>query len=157
MSHAIVIYGLWIIVSAAVIIFKKTPAFETLLRFYLGAGGISSCMAFMGHAFKADEIAKYIGWPAGNPFQFEIAIANLAFGVLGIMCLWFKDKFWLAVITGSAVFGWGVAIGHIYQIRAFNNLAPGNAGAILYMDIIMPLVAILFYIGYKSKRSHEPR
>ena len=35
--------------------------------------------------------------------------------------------------------------------------APGNAGAILYMDIIMPLVAVLFYVGYKLKQSHEPR
>ncbi|MHB9111813.1 MAG: DUF6790 family protein [Thermoleophilia bacterium] len=38
-------------------------------------GGVWS---FMGHAFFAEETAGLIGWPAGNPFQFEIAVTNLS-------------------------------------------------------------------------------
>jgi hypothetical protein len=37
----------------------------------------------------------------------------------------------------------------------FNNLAPGNAGAALYLDIIGPLVAILLYVGYKLERKSD--
>ena len=39
----------------------------------------------MGHTFAADEVAESIGWPTGNPFQTEVAVANLAIGTLGIL------------------------------------------------------------------------
>lgn len=34
-------------------------------------------------AFFADSIANSIGWPAENPFQTEVAGANLGTGLLG--------------------------------------------------------------------------
>ena len=155
MIRAIIIYGLWIAVSAAIIkIFKKPPV-ETFLRFFLGASGLSHTIAFLGHAFKADEIAKFIGWPAGSPFQFEVAAANLALGVIGIMCLWIKDKFWLAMIAGSTVFGWCTAFGHIRQIVLYQNYAPGNAGLVLYLDILAPLLMIILYAPYSLKKRKQ--
>jgi hypothetical protein len=56
--------------------------------------GFSSILAFFGHTFAADEIAAYIGWMPGSPFQFEVAVANLAIGVLGISCVWLRGNFW---------------------------------------------------------------
>jgi len=46
--------------------------------------GLGSILAFDGHVFMPDTIARYIGWPTGNPFQ-EVAFANLAFGVHGLL------------------------------------------------------------------------
>ena len=43
---------------------------------------------FIGHTAFADRTAAYIGWLADNPFQTEVAVANLAIGVLGILCYW---------------------------------------------------------------------
>ncbi len=43
-------------------------------------------------------VAASIGWPAGSPFQFEVGIANLSFGILGILCLKFMDNFWTATV-----------------------------------------------------------
>jgi len=54
--------------------------------------GISGLYAFMGHAFFPNKVAAYIGWPPGSPFQFEVAIADLSFGVLGILCFWFRGN-----------------------------------------------------------------
>jgi len=36
--------------------------------------GLGSIWAFMGHAFMSAQMAAYIGWPAGNPFQLEVAV-----------------------------------------------------------------------------------
>ena len=54
-----------------------------LLVINVGLGGI---WAFIGHTVFAEQVAESIGWPAGNPFQTEVAVANLAIGTLGILC-----------------------------------------------------------------------
>lgn len=114
--------------------------------------GITGVIAFMGHTMIPDKIALYIGWPTGNPFQFEVGIANLMLGVLGIMSLWLEDEFLLAVIVASSIFGIGAFYGHLKELLVNNNYAPGNVGAPLYDDIIRPFVLISLFIWYKAKR-----
>ena len=80
-----------------------------LLVFFAGLGGL---MGFLGHTFKAQEIALKIGWQP-SPFQFEVAVANLAFGVLGIMCIWQRRGFRTATGIGYAIFLLGCAYGHV--------------------------------------------
>jgi hypothetical protein len=48
--------------------------------------GIQGIFAFIAHTVFADATAASIGWTAGNPFQSEVAVANLLVGVLGILC-----------------------------------------------------------------------
>jgi hypothetical protein len=135
----------------------RSKMIETILLYQLviatGAGGI---FAFMGHAFRADYLARFIGWPAGSPFQFEIAISNLSYGVLGILCFWLRGNFWTATIIATTVFGWGAAYVHIRDIMLYRNMAPGNAGWPLYLDIIMPVIMIGLLIAMsipQKKRS----
>ncbi|MCK9151278.1 DUF6790 family protein [Methanobacterium alcaliphilum] len=120
-----------------------------LLSFLVVMVGIGSIWTFLGHTFMAAQIAAYIGWPAGSPFQFEVACANLSFGVLGILSWKFRDNFWTATIIGYTVFFWGAAYGHIMDMINFQNYAPGNVGAPLYMDIIMPIILIILLVAYK--------
>ncbi|MEX0744937.1 MAG: DUF6790 family protein [Phycisphaeraceae bacterium] len=111
--------------------------------------GLTGVMAAVAHTFMADQTAKEIGFPAGNPFQFEVAMADLAIGVLGLMCLRFRDEFWLATIVAASVFLLGDAYGHIHQIVANNNHEPGNAGLPLYLDIVVPVGMMLLYVAYR--------
>ena len=53
-----------------------------VLVVWVGIGGL---LAFMSHTLMADQTARMIGWPVGNPFQSEVAVANLAVAVLGIL------------------------------------------------------------------------
>lgn len=123
--------------------------FETIMAYALVFNlGFSGLYAFMGHAFAANQVANYIGWPPGSPFQFEVAVANLAFGVLGVLCFWFRKGFWFATITGYSVFVLGAATGHIMDIIQNHNYAPGNAGAPLYADIIIPVIFVVLYAFY---------
>ncbi|MBN1283307.1 MAG: hypothetical protein JXA24_06010 [Proteobacteria bacterium] len=113
------------------------------ILFNIGFAGLA---AFYGHAFIPAEAASFIGWPAGSPFQFEVAAANLAFGLLGVLCVWLRSTFRLATIIGYSVFLIGAAYGHIQQMSLAQNYAPGNAGAPLYVDVIAPPILLALWI-----------
>ena len=131
---------------------------EIILLWLLSVfSGISSIMAFLGHTFAADKIAAYIGWLPGNHFQFEVAVANLAIGLLGISCIWLRGNFWIATVMAGAVFGLGAAFGHIRDIIVNHNYAPGNAGAVLYLDIGGPVLLIVLLTIFKILEKRELR
>jgi len=152
------------LVAALVHIFidtkRRTPQriLETILLYELViATGIGSIMGFLGHTMKAAEIARFIGWRAGSPFQFEVAVADLSYGILGILCFWLRGNFWTATIISTSVFGLGAAWGHVQEILVRHNMAPGNAGAPLYLDIIMPIVMICLLTALKLVEKKKKR
>ncbi|WP_227355527.1 DUF6790 family protein [Haladaptatus salinisoli] len=123
------------------------PFAETFLRWFLVVTvGVQGIWAFLGHYFRSDDIAAYIGWPVGNPFQEEVAFANLAFGTLGVLCFWLRDGFWTATVVGISVFMLGAAAVHLREIRTTDNRAPGNAGAILLTDVVIPVVLLALLV-----------
>lgn len=112
---------------------------EQLFRWvaFLGAG-IVGIYCFLGHVFAPAQTAAAIGWET-SPFQYEVGMANLAVGVLGILA--FRKDFSFRLAATIAVVCWygGDAIGHIRQIVIAHNYAPGNAGPWLWSDILIPL------------------
>ena len=119
-----------------------------LLSFLVISVGIGGIWAFIGHAFLPAQVAANIGWPV-SPFQLEVAFANLAIGVLGILCYWIRDNFWTATVISSSIFLLGDAYGHIVNLILFANNTPGNSGSVLYMDIFGPIILIALLIIYK--------
>ncbi|MFO7570486.1 MAG: DUF6790 family protein [Smithellaceae bacterium] len=117
--------------------------------------GLAGLLAFYGHAFRSDQVAASIGWAAGSPFQLEVAMTNLAFGVLGVLCIFFREEFWLATGIGYAVFLFGAAFVHLREIISAGNYAINNAGPILYIgDIAIPLlILVLLLIKWRMKPS----
>ncbi|MGL1861288.1 MAG: hypothetical protein OCC46_02060 [Pseudodesulfovibrio sp.] len=130
-----------LIVSGVHIFFWDAPVAATLLMWLLvikvGLGGI---WCFLGHYFKSDEIAGYIGWPAGNPFQKEVAFTNLALGTSGVLCYFFRDGFWLATIVFTSIFLLGAFSVHVRDQKESANTNPGNAGPVFFADILVPLL-----------------
>ena len=122
-----------------------------LLVINVGLGGI---WAFLGHTLFAEQVAESIGWPAGNPFQSEVAVANLAVGALGILCYWIRGTFWTAAVIATSIWLLGAATIHVIEIVGAGNYNPGNAGLIFYLDILTPIVLIvlLIYTGSYNKQ-----
>jgi hypothetical protein len=132
----------------------KNRIFEVfLLWFLLIMVGIGSIWAFIGHVFMSNTIATMIGWPAGNPFQLEVGIANLSYGILGILCWKFRDNFWTATVIAISTFYLGAAYVHIMNITQTGNIAPGNAGYALYIDILIPIILICLLIAYTMTKN----
>jgi hypothetical protein len=96
--------------------------------------------------------ARFIGW-SDSPFQAEVGFASLGFAVVGFLACWRSFDMRLAAIVGPALFLWGAAAGHIYQIVHAGNLAPGNAGVILYTDVLIPMFGfVLLWLQHRYGR-----
>ncbi len=136
-----------LVVAGVDIFFNGAPVAATLLLWLLvikvGLGGI---WTFLGHYFKSDEIAGYIGWPAGNPFQKEVAFTNLALGTCGVLSYFFRDGFWLATIIFATVFLVGAFSVHVKDQQESDNKNPGNAGPVFYADIAVPCTLWLLFL-----------
>lgn len=158
MDFTYIILFLTILVAILVLIISKIRNKPTnkkkivevfLLSFLVISVGIGSLWGFIGHFFLPAQVAANIGWAPGNPFQMEVAFANLAFGILGILCYWFRGNFWTATVISNSVFLLGDAYVHIMNIIQTGNYAPGNAGSVLYLDIIGPAILIVLLVIYK--------
>ena len=120
----------------------KMPLIEGLLLYLLLFMGIQGLWGFFFHVFFPAFTSAQIGW-GRSPFEYEIGIANLSYGVLGLMSFFKRERgIWLATTIGISIFLFGAGIGHVYQLVALGNKAASNAGIILYMDLIVPIVLI---------------
>ena len=129
---------------------SKARKIEIVLMHAIGISGFMGIVNFFAHAFLSDTIANSIGWPAGNPFQIEVAGANLGIGLIGYLGFWRRD-FWLPYIIARTCFMWTAGVIHVIEIVKNQNLSPGNAGPIMYWDFIWPAVlAVLYLVHIKT-------
>lgn len=129
---------------------KHLPESEIIFRWLSLIGlGCTGIYTFIMHAFFPAFTASHIGWIT-SPFQFEVAVANLAFGLLGICAYRASFGFRAATVLGSACWLWGAAAGHIYQIFKAHNYSVGNAGSWFWMDILLPLLMLLTLMQLKK-------
>jgi hypothetical protein len=109
-----------------------------LLFFYVGLMGVLTAYA---HVFRPVETSASIGWST-SPYEYEVGMADLTVGVLGILCLKFRGNFWLATAIANTVWLWGDAVGHVRQMTINNDHAPNNSGIFLIAEFIVPLVIL---------------
>ena len=133
---------------------KKPGALtEALFSYYLlSALGFSYLLNFVMHVFFQKTAAAYIGWQP-SPFETEVGFASLGFAAVAFLA--FKGPYPLRVgaVLGPSIFLLGAAGGHVYQMIAAHNFAPGNAGIIFWMDIVVPLIGFAFlYLQRKRWR-----
>ena len=117
----------------------------------LCAAGFTGVHGFIMHTFFSDFTAHFIGWQS-NPFQFEVGMANLAVGILGILAFRAGRGFRSATVIATSIFLLGAWVGHIVQMVTQHNFAPGNAGSIFYTDLIIPVLLLtLLLLRYRSQ------
>lgn len=133
---------------------EQATAIKILFSYYLLFNiGIAFIYNFVCHVFFQETSAAFIGW-ANSPFQLEVGFASLGFGVIGIIAFWSGLGFRSAAVIGPALFTWGAAGGHIYQMIKVKNFAAGNAGIVFWSDIVIPVIGfILLYMQYKTEKS----
>lgn len=114
--------------------------------------GLSFLWNFVMHVFFGAAAARFIGW-APSPFQAEVGFASLGFAVVALLACRGAYELRLAAILGPACFLWGAAAGHVVQIVQAGNLAPGNAGAVLWTDLLLPVAGfVLLWLAHPRDR-----
>jgi hypothetical protein len=91
-------------------------------------------------------VAARIGWPA-SPFQWEVGLGAVGFGVVGVTASIFDRDYTLAAIIVYSIFMLGAALGHVRSMIRERNFAPGNAGYIFWYDILAPALLITLYVA----------
>jgi hypothetical protein len=150
---SIFLFLLALIFTATHLIYKKGWVVDRSIETFLGYillfnMGFMGVLAAYAHIFMGPETAKQIGWQPGSPFQFEIGMANLSYGVLGILSYWIRGRFWTASIIGWAIFLLGCFVGHLIDYYKYHNTAPLNIGVFIWFnDLFLPLLTLtLFFI-----------
>lgn len=128
---------------------------EELLRWTLLLSvGFQGVFTFYAHVFMAERTAANIGW-ATSPFQYEVGIADLTVGVLGIIAFWSSFGFRAAAAIAAIVWYGGDAIGHVRQMVVANNFAPGNAGPWFWTDVLVPILLIWCLWACRHQRTSK--
>ncbi len=147
-NYALTFFVIGLLFSAAAIIRLPRPLsagaiVEKLLAWHVFfAIGVSFLWNFVIHAFFGELAARFIGWP-DSPFQIEVGTASLGFAAVGFLAAFGSFELRLGAILGPAFFSLGAAVVHLHQMVMAHNFAPGNAGAVFYMDILVPLFGFL--------------
>ncbi|MEO6965454.1 MAG: DUF6790 family protein [Acidobacteriaceae bacterium] len=116
-----------------------------LFFIYVGLMGLLTAYA---HVFRPVQTSASIGWLT-SPYEYEVGMADLTIGVLGVLCLWFRGNFWLATAIANAVWLLGDAAGHIRQMVLFNNHALNNSGIFLIAEIATPIVLLILTLYHR--------
>jgi hypothetical protein len=121
-----------------------------LLYLLVIAVGLGALIAGAFHVFNGPATARMIGWEPGSPFQYEVGVADMALGLIAVLCVFFRGSFWLAAIIANSFFLLGCMAGHIRSMAESGNLAAYNIGPnIIISDLIMPLLLIGLYVAYR--------
>jgi hypothetical protein len=129
-----------------------------LLWWLVVAIGLAGIVGGLFHLFDGPQIADEIGFTRGDGgFQTEVGFGDIALGVAAVLCIWFRDRYWLAILVVAAISLWGDAYGHIHQAAVNDNHDVDNTGPVLYTDIIFPFVAVALYAALERMRRSLPR
>lgn len=144
------------VVAALTLVFSNVPrtgkrVVEQVFAYYLLFPlAISFFYNFVMHVFFGDMAARFIGWQ-NSPFQAEVGFASLGFAVVALLAFRGSHGLRVGAVLGPAIFLLGAAGGHVRQMIVAHNYAPGNAGVIFYMDIIIPAIGLLLlWMEYRA-------
>ncbi len=134
---------------------SRARSLEILLIWWMVvAVGVAAIFGAMFHFFDGPDTAREIGYTNGDGgFQTEVGSADLAIGILGVLCARFRDGFLLAAVIAVSICYLGDAYGHLHQAAIHDNHAPDNTGLVLWADFIAPLVAIGLYAASQAGRT----
>ena len=126
---------------------SRTASELFLNNYILWAIGVAQAVNFVMHSVFGDFAASTIGW-AQSPFQLELAFSSLGIAVMAFILhgrtTQLRAK--VALVAATAVFAFGAAGGHVYQMVANHDYSANNTGLLLVMDIVIAVVGIALVV-----------
>ncbi|MEP9376782.1 DUF6790 family protein [Aquabacter sp. CN5-332] len=130
---------------------KAPPSFATRLFDWLLllSVGVEALWAGLFHVFFPHIAAASIGWQV-SPFQFEIGVADISIGIVGIVAFWRSLDFKEAAVWYITLFYIGVAIGHVREAMS-GDMAPDNFGLLLIITVVqIILLPVLLWLARRE-------
>lgn len=122
---------------------------ETILLYYIFIGiGIQGLASGIMQTFYSNSVTQYVHWPF-SPFMLELGLANISYGILGILSPWMSRGWQTATAFGYALFLSFTGMRHVIEVLE-KGTNSGNSGAFMYVDIILSFIFfVLLVLIYK--------
>lgn len=119
-----------------------------LLYFLIFCVGLQGIVTGVMQIFDSETHAYFANRP-WSPFVWEVGMMNLAFGMLGFMCIWLRGSFWAAAGIGYSIFLILSFFGHLYEAIFHGNYTRGNLGLHVWIDLCTAI--LIFFMIFKGK------
>lgn len=135
----LVLWGLGIVTAVIDLYMKGFPSDPQLicsvilLHQFVVTFGLLGITGLLSNMIFAKQNAKMVGWP-GGPFQIKYGFSQLGLGIMGVMCIWFRDGFWLGTIVAMYIYGISGLWSH-WNVMKMNKKADADSIANIIMDI----------------------
>jgi hypothetical protein len=131
---------------------KGGKKLEYILLYYIFIGiGLQGFASGIMQTFYSNSVTQYVHWPF-SPFMLELGLANISYGILGIVSPWMNRGWQTATAFGYALFLLFTGMRHVIEIIE-KGTNPGNSGAFMYVDNILSCILIvLLALTYKENR-----
>ena len=149
----ILLYGLMIVLATLHLALTKKPRTlyhisKIFLLYFLFGIGLSSLNAYMFHVFFTSTSPAL----STNLFQYQLGMAYLGIGILGILCLFLRENFWLATIIMNTVFNWGIAVRYLSLMLKSHEYKLSGTGLLFDLYILVPLITIILYVIMQKQK-----
>lgn len=159
MSYFAVQWISLVIGFAAHVLLDRSPlrrtagrTFELAALWLLVGMGAFNLWGGFGHIGPtSDQVAASIGYTQ-SMFQWEIGWADIALGVLGVLCARkaHRGQWTNATLTALTVSFFGDGVGHVIEWLGHGNLAPDNVWAIPTCFLVPTLSALFVYLARRD-------
>jgi hypothetical protein len=133
---------------------NKKQFWRSLLRYTLfWLVGVIYLWGGTFHLLSPEIAASSIGWKP-SPFQREVAFYDIAVGIgalLAAVAIHPFTKLDMGIIFVFAIFSGLAGLNHVYGALVEGNLSENNAGLILWLDILTPI--LVTYLYYKAEHA----
>lgn len=121
----------------------KTGRIDVMLTYYVIVSvGIQGAVTGLLQMFAPEMVASFTQWNY-SPFLIELGMANLSFGILGLISFSLGQNGKVAAAIGYGLFLLFTGVGHMKNI-SLHGATPGDSGGFLFSDFIGGLAILLF-------------
>ncbi len=121
-----------------------TICYVLLLHQYVVTFGLLGIIGMITNIIRAEENAKSLGWP-GGPFQIKYGFSQLGLGVMGVLCIWLKEGFWLGTLVSMYIYGVSGLWSHFAEMKRQGMATKNDVGNII-IDVIYQILLTVLYI-----------
>lgn len=128
---------------------------EKILLYYIFICiGIQGLASGVMQTFFSQSVILYVHWPF-SPFMLELGLANISYGILGILSPWMTRGWQTATAFGYALFLLFTGMRHALEILNI-GMNPGNSGSFAYVDYIVSMILfVLLALRYRQGESFK--
>lgn len=128
---------------------RNTPGFSLidcfLTYFLILTAGVQSLLVGYFQIVQPELVNEYVGW-IPCPLSTQLGLAHLAFGILGILCYWFKHEWRTATGVGYSLYLLMTAYVHIRSVYFVHTYELGHSGPTLLSDVFVPICILTLLI-----------